>query len=110
MSSSMLPLVSSRKPMCSGGAVVGIAGGEELDRLRLARFDDLEVVGGQAGDRRSLLVGDDDAEVDEIDSGAEGLLRGRRRVTVARRGRECEDRSRHEIIGAMFGSDDQNTL
>ena len=51
MSSSMLPLASSRNPMCSGGAVSRIAGGEELDRLRLAGFLDLEVVGRQTGDR-----------------------------------------------------------
>ena len=72
----MLPLVSSSKPSAAAGASrSGIAGGEILDRLRLALLDDLEVVRRQPGDRRSLLVGDDDAEVDEIDAGAEGLLR-----------------------------------
>ena len=53
---------------------LGISGGEELDRLRLAVLDDLEVVRRETGDRATLLVGDDHAEVDEVDAGAERLL------------------------------------
>ena len=75
MSAAMLPLVSSSEPEVQRRRVVsGSPRGEELDRLRLAVLDDLEVLRLQAGDRRALLVGDDDAEVDEIDAGAERLL------------------------------------
>ena len=45
----------------------GIAGGEKLDRLRLACLFDFEVLRRQPGDRRALLVGDDHAEVHEVD-------------------------------------------
>ena len=62
---------------------LGVAGGEELDRLRLAFFDDLEVLRREAGDRRALLVGDDDAEVHQIDAGAEGLAAARGRAAVS---------------------------
>ena len=45
--------------------------GEELDLLRLATLDDLEVGLRQAGDRRPALVGDDHAEVHEIHADAD---------------------------------------
>lgn len=45
------------------------------DHLRLPVFEDLEVVGGEAGDRLVVLVGDVDVYFDELDAGAE---RGRR--------------------------------
>ena len=50
--------------------------GEELDLLRLAPLDDFEVGLGQAGDRRPALVGDDHAEVHQIDADADGLVGG----------------------------------
>ena len=92
MSFSMLPLVSSSQPemqrqrrrhRCRRRAA-----GEEGDRLRLARLDQLEVLGLQPGDRTPLLVGDDHAEVDQIDAAPERLLSGRRR-----HGGDCEQNS-----------------
>ena len=81
MSASMLPLVSSA---ARGAAAARCrsrssreAFGEVGDRLRLAFLDELEVLRLQAGDRCALLVGDHHAEVDEIDAGAERLLRRR---------------------------------
>ena len=52
----------------------GVAGGEELERLRLPAFLDLEVRGREARNRSAGPVRDDDAEVDQVDTGAEGLL------------------------------------
>ncbi len=52
-----------------------IPGGEELDRLRLASFFDLEIVGRQPRYRAALFVGEDNAKVNEIDGSAERLLR-----------------------------------
>ena len=106
----MLPLVSSRNPRCSGGAVVRIAGGEELDRLRLARFVDFEVVGRQAGDRAALLVGDDDAEVHEIDRGAERLLSGGDGATAASAQCRREPRATWATSRHCHGAISQNTL
>ena len=51
--------------------VLGLARGEILQRLRLAVLEDLEVFRLEARDRLALLVDDGDAEVHEIDGGAE---------------------------------------
>jgi hypothetical protein len=50
---------------------------EVLHRLRLALFEDLEVVGGQAGDEAPVLVARDDVHFDQRGRRLEGrLLRG----------------------------------
>ncbi len=50
--------------------------GEELDLLRLAPLENLEVGLRQAGDRRPAPVSDDHAEVHEIDADADSLICG----------------------------------
>jgi hypothetical protein len=65
-----------------------IAGAEELNLLRLAALEQLEVVDGQPGDRRAFPVGDDDAEVHEVDADADRLLRRRR--TRGNQGQHCD--------------------
>jgi hypothetical protein len=42
--------------------------------LRLAVFEDLEILPGQAGDDGALAIGDRDAKGGEIDAGAELLV------------------------------------
>ena len=56
--------------------------GEQLDLLRLAVLEDLEVVLGQPRDEVALRVGDERVHLDVVDLGLEGD--GRRRLRAAR--------------------------
>ena len=66
----MLPLVSSSRPMCRGGASSGLPA-KKNRRDCFFPFDHLEVFHLQAGHGLALLVGDADAELDEVDTGLE---------------------------------------
>jgi hypothetical protein len=48
---------------------------EQIDRLRPAVFDNLEVLFGEIGNRVTAGVRDDDVDTDDIDAGAERGLR-----------------------------------
>ena len=81
-----------RKHVAEIVAVFRVALAEIRDALGLPLFDDFEVFGFEPGDGDTLLVGEHDREVDEVDCGLEALLghrRGQRRGDA--RGREPQD-------------------
>ena len=57
------------------GAGVAIAAREEVQPLRLAVLDDLEVVPGEVGDDLVLAIEHGDAEGDQVDAAAKRRLR-----------------------------------
>ena len=91
--------------MCSGGVASGSPAAKNLIVCGLPGFHDLEVLRRQAGDRRPLLVGDDDAEVHQVDAAAKRLLPGGER----RRDCQSDDDCRRSACRRSHGAP-QNTL
>ena len=80
----MLPLVSNSSPMCrSGRRLQVVAARELLEGLRLAVFEDLEVLTGEVGQVLAAAVGDRRRHADQLDSGAKSGLLGARCAETA---------------------------